>query len=365
VPKRPRLSHSARHAAVLATASVLSGSALLAPAAARLDNPSTDIVGAIEGETITVSGSMNVEVVHGQAKTVLRSGSDVRVQSGQARIDLVEGGNIVICGPAHFSVLKLAGALTFALDSGIIHAHIAREPALTVYTAQIQAKPIAIGDGPLDFLAGFDAAGALCIRAGSGAVRIEQQLTGQSVIVPQGGDVLLANGQLDTLRTTTGQCSCELQVASAPPPPPPPPPPSPSPEVSLLASADDSRKKQTETDQPAPQPAPQKPHAAQEPIYKVFMPPLAYDANAKVQPDFDPKLIVLVRRVRVRPALIFQGRVEGDPIVRASDTAPHNPAAADPHSNQQTTPKPAATNQNHSILDRIRAFFRHLWTRSS
>jgi hypothetical protein len=353
---------------VLAAASVLSGAALLAPAAAGPDNPPTDIVGAIEGETITVSGAMNVEVVHGQAKTVLRSGSDVRVKSGQARIDLVEGGNIVICGPAHFSVLKLAGALTVALDSGIIHAQIAREPALTVYTPQIQAKPIVIGDGPLDVLAGFDAAGALCIRAGSGAVRIEQQLTGQSVIIPQGGDVLLANGQIDTLRTTPGHCSCELQVASAPPPPPPPPPPlppPPSPEVSALASADASSKKQTETDQPAPQPAPKKPLAAQEPIYKVFMPALAYDATAKVQPDFDPKFIVLIRRVRVRPALTFQGRVEGDPVVMASDTAPHNPAAADPHSNQQTTPKPAATNQNASLLDRIRAFFRRLWTRSS
>jgi hypothetical protein len=353
---------------VLAAASVLSGPALLAPAAAGPDNPPTDIVGAIEGETITVSGAMNVEVVHGQAKTVLRSGSDVRVNSGQARIDLVEGGNIVICGPAHFSVLKLAGALTVALDSGIIHAQIAREPALTVYTPQIQAKPIVIGDGPLDVLAGFDAAGALCIRAGSGAVRIEQQLTGQSVIIPQGGDVLLANGQLDTLRTTPGHCSCELQVASAPPPPPPPlplPPPPPSPEVSALAGADASSKKQTETDQPAPQTAPKKPLATQEPTYKVFMPPLAYDATAKVQLDFDPKFIVLVRRVRVRPTLIFQGRVEGDPVVMASDIAPHNPAAADPRSNQQTTPKPAVTNQNASLLDRIRAFFRHLWTRSS
>jgi len=38
---------------------------------------------------------------------------------------------------------------------------------------------------------------------------------------------------------------------------------------------------------------------------------LVYDANAKVQPEFDPRMIVLVRRVRVRPTLIFQGRVEG------------------------------------------------------
>jgi hypothetical protein len=343
---------------VLVAASVLSGAALSALSAARPDTPPTDIVGAIEGETITVSGPMNVEVVHGQAKTFLRSGSDVRVKSGQARIDLVEGGNIVICGPAHFSVLKLAGALTVALDSGIIHAQIAREPALTVYTAQIQAKPIAIGDGPLDVLAGFDATGALCIRAASGAVRVEQQLTGQSVIVPQGGDVLLANGQLDTLRTAAGQCSCELQVASRPPPPP-------SPEVSVLATAEDLRKRQAETKQPDSQPTPQKPLAAQEPIYQVFMPALAYDATAKVQPGFDPKFIVLVRRVRVRPALIFQGRVEGDPIVVATDTAPHNPAGAGPPFTPQTATKPAAPNPNDSLLNRVRNFLHRLWTRNS
>ena len=182
---------------------------------ARSDNPTGDTIGAIEGDAIAVDGPMTVEVVHGQVKTVLRSGNDVRVKSGRARIDLVEGGKITICGPAHLSLLKSGGSLTLALDTGIVHAHIEREPALTVYTAQIQAKPIAIGDGPQDVLIGFDTPGAMCVRASSGAVRLEQQLTGQSIIVPQGRDVILANGQLDGLRVNEGQCSCELQVADA------------------------------------------------------------------------------------------------------------------------------------------------------
>src|SRR5207245_6393642 len=59
-----------------------------------------------------------------QVKTVLRSGGDVRVKSGTARIDLVEGGQISICGPAHLSVLKSGGSLTIALDTGTIHVHI-------------------------------------------------------------------------------------------------------------------------------------------------------------------------------------------------------------------------------------------------
>jgi len=54
------------------------------------------------------------------------------------------------------------------------------------------------------------------------------------------------------------------------------------------------------------------------------MPPLVYDANAKVQPEIDPRMIILVRRVRVRPTLIFQGRVEG--VAVAAVTPP--PTAA-------------------------------------
>jgi hypothetical protein len=344
---------------------LLMGTSLLL-AAPRPDQPAYDVVGVIEGEAIVVSGSMNVDVVNGQARTTLRSGSDVRVKSGQARIDLVEGGNIVICGPAHFSVLKSASALTVALDSGTIHVHIKREPSLTVYTAQIQALPVAIGDGPEDLLVGFDVDGTLCVLAVSGAVRLEQQFTGQSAMVPQSGDVLIANGQLDALRTAPGHCSCELQVEEASPPPAPPPAPlATTPEVGVLASNEDIRKNQVEaTPQPQP-PAKQRVAAKQGPIYQVFMPPLAYDSSAKVQPDFDPRFIILVRRVRVRSTLTFKGRVQGDPVLVASNAAPPNSGAADPHSNQQTTPKPATTSKKDSILDRVRAFFRRLWTRSS
>lgn len=353
--------HFARRIVVFAAVSLLSCAALTVPVCARTDQPPFDTVGAIDGEDILVSGSMRMEFEHGHAKTILRSGSDVRVKSGQARIELVEGGNIIICGPAHFSVLKSAESMTLALDFGVIHAHIERQPALIIYTAQIQAKPVAIGEAAQDVLVGIDAAGAICIRAASGAVRLEQQLTGQSVIVPQSGDVLLANGQLDTLHTVAGHCSCESQVATVSPPPAPPPPL----EVSTVATAEDSQKKQPEVKPLAPQPAPQKPLATQGPIYQVFMPPLAYDAAAKVQPDFDPKFIVLIRRVRVRPALVFRGRVEGNPVIVASSAAPSNPSGADLHLNQQAAPKPAVPDQNNSLLTRVLNFFRRLWTRSS
>jgi len=325
--------------------------ALIAIAAARPDQPLTDSVGIIEGEAISVNGPMSVEVVHGQAKTLLRSGSDVRVNSGIARIDLVEGGQISICGPAHLSVLKSGGSLTIALDTGTIHLQIEHQLPVNIYTPQVQAQTVTIGDGPRDVLVGFDAAGAMCLRANRGAIRLEQQLTGQSVLIPQAGDVLLLNGQLDGLRTSAGHCACELQSAKVAPPP--------QPEISHLATAEEARKQAAGAKGNAQPAATDPPPAKEEPVYQVFMPPLVYDANAKVQPEVDPKMIVLVRRVRVRPTLIFQGRVEG--VTVAAVTPPPPPPAP---VNAAKSTKPAAS-ASPSFTDRVRNFVRKLWSSSS
>ncbi len=341
-----------RRAAVPAACIAILCAALFSAAAARLDEPLSDSVGVIDGEAITVNGPMSVEVVHGQAKTVLRSGSDVRVKSGAARIDLVEGGQISIGGPAHLSVLKSGGSLTIALDTGTIHAHIERELSLTIYTPQIQAQAVAIGDGPQDLLLGFDTAGAMCIHANRGAVRLEQQLTGQSVLIPQAGDVLLLNGQLDGLRTSAGHCACDLQAAKATPPL--------QPEVGQLATAGDAGGRAPDA-RPNTQPATvETPPAREEPVYQVFMPPLIYDANAKIQLEIDPKMIVLLRRVRVRPTLIFQGRVEG---VSAAAVTPAPPLASTPAA-WANAPKPAAP-VSVSFVDRVRNFVRKLWPSGS
>jgi hypothetical protein len=330
--------------------------ALYLPPSARTDQPSYDTVGAIEGEDVSVQGPLNIEVVQGRKRTILRSGSDVRVNSGQARIDLVEGGQIAVCGPAHLSVLKSVNLLTVALDSGTIHARIERQPTLTIYTAQIQAKPIAIGDAPQDTLVGFDQTGAMCIRADSGAVRVEQQLTAQTIIVPQNGEVLITDGQLEGLRSGATHCSCELQLAKTLPATPP------QNEVARLPTSEEMQEanrlasKAPEASPTPSKPAPSKPAAKEGPVYRVLMPPLSYDASAKVQhDDFDPQLIVVVRRVRVRPTLIFQGSVKDAPAA-AKATASAAPPAPAPQSQQ------AQQKNQQSIFARIRAFFRSLFS---
>ena len=292
---------------------------------------------------------MSTEVIQGQMKTVLRSGGDVRVKSGTARIDLVEGGQISICGPAHLSVLKSGGTLTIALDTGTIHVHLEDHLAVGIYTPQIQAQTVAIGDGPRDALVGFDTSGAMCVRAMHGAIRVEQQLTGQSVLIPQAGDIFIFNGQLDNLRSSAGHCACELQIAKANPP---------QPEISQAATAEEARKGAAAA-KPNTQPATvDPPLTIEEPIYQVFMPPLVYKANTKIQPEIDPRMIVLVRRVRVRPALIFQGRVEGVAVAAATPSPVPSPGTT------TNSPKSAAPGKS-SLVDRMRHFVRKLWSSGS
>jgi hypothetical protein len=343
---------------VAALAAIVSGAVFVAAFAAS-DEPADDHVGVIDGDNLAINGPMSVESVAGQIKTVLRSGSDVRVKSGQARISLVEGGQISICGPAHLSLLKSGGALTIALDSGVIHVRVDREPAVTIYTPQIQAKPVAIGDDPRDLLVGFESPAAMCIRTYRGAMRLEQQLSGENVMVPQGGDVLLLNGKLDSLRNGEGRCQCELQIAKSAPLPAPPP----SSEVSSPATAADPSSTEAplaagSTTDPAP--TEEKPAPKDDRVYHVEMPPLVYDASARVQPEPDPRIMMIVRRVRVRPTLIFQGRVEGE--------SPATPAAKPTQAQQVAAPQspaPTATRPQPSFTDRVRSFFHNLWTHSS
>jgi hypothetical protein len=338
----------ARRTAVAAASLAFVCAALLAAEAASTDETPSDAVGVIDGESVSVSGPMSLEVVNGQAKTLLRSGSDVRVKSGAARVNLVEGGQISICGPAHFSVLKSGGSLTVALDTGTIHVFVEHDLPLNIYTPQIQAHTVALGGGPRDALVGFDSSGAMCVRANRGAIQLEQQLTGQNVLLPQAGDVFIFNGQLEDLRSSAGHCACELQTMKETPPP----------QVGQLATAEEGRKQASEAKRNTPSAAAELVPGTEEPVYHVFMPPLIYDAKAKVQPEVDPRMIVVLRRVRVRPTLIFQGRVEGVAVAAATPAKPPAPAAA------ANAAKPAGPASD-SFGKRVRNFVRKLWPSSS
>jgi len=322
-----------------------------------------EIIGTIEGPAIAVKGPMSVQVVGNEVKTLLRSGVDIRVKSGRARIDLTDGGTISVCGPAHISMLKANNALTVALDSGTIHARVDGHIALNIFTAQILAKSVAISDGPQDLLVGFDAPGQMCVRSARGAVHLEEQFGGQTVMVPQGGDVVLPNSQINNMKSNAGLCACdsfEPKTLALNPG---------LPELSALATSEEVKKSVPTRKAPAPTAQPNTPPTTPinqpkapvlEPTYQVFMPPLRYDASAQVQDEPDPKLIVLVRRVHIRPSLIFESRVEGDAVVTAKNVSAVHGAVKP----QDSAVKPA-TAASSSVIDRVKTFFKSLWTPSS
>jgi hypothetical protein len=245
------------------------------------------VVGRLYGENFAVQNAVSFESNLGFSTALLASGSDVTVRSGQAQIDLMRGGSVAICGPAHFTLLESNGAITLALDYGRVRPQVEPQVALTVYTPLIVATPVAIGTDPRDLTVGLDREGAMCTMTTRGAVRIEQQLSGQSLLVPQGGEVTLNGGQLGTLRSTNGSCDCELLVTRNTSPK--------SLELSMPVPNPAAR--------PRPTAAPAPPRVEQ-PIYRVYLPPLTFDANAPEEPpDPDPAHIFMVREVQPLPLM--------------------------------------------------------------
>jgi len=256
--------------------------------------PNAVAVGRLYGEDVAVQNAVSFESNLGFSTALLASGSDVTVRSGQAQIDLMRGGSVAICGPAHFTLLESGGAITLALDYGRVRPQVEAQVAFTVYTPMIVATPVAIGTNPSDLTVGLNREGAMCTMPTRGAVRIEQQLSGQSLLVPQGGEVSLNDGQLTTLRSASGSCDCALLVTR------------------------NTSPKNLELSMPVPNPAARPrpvatppPPRIEQPIYRVYLPPLTFDASAPDEPpDPDPAHIFMLREVRPLPLMTLGAQIE-------------------------------------------------------
>jgi hypothetical protein len=269
-----------------------------------------ETIGKISGDDVSVKGAVSFDVENGRSTAMLASGSEVTVRAGDALIELNGGGEIAVCGPAHFSLLKSGAAITLALDYGTVHSQLVSAVPLTVFTPQVVATPVAIGQGPRDVTVGLDQNGSLCTLATQGAMRIDQQFSGQGLLVPQGGALNLADGQLTAANNDGGACSCQLLSAQSVPP-------------SQLELSVPIHPPAT----PLPGPAPKPPAPSDEPIYKVYMPPLTFDSASPAPPPApDPQTILLVREARLEPEVVFRGRVE--PAVTPAAKAPSKIASA-------------------------------------
>lgn len=298
------------------------------------------IIGRIEGDDIAVKTTTNAGIEIDAGPTVVASGSDVTVRSGHALLLLDSGGEVSICGPAHFTMVNSTGAITLALDYGRVHPSLSSSETFTIYTPSVVATPVAISGARRDTTVGLEENGEMCILTARGAMRVEPQFAGQSIIVPQGGVVDLADGQIESLHSDAATCSCEFPRAMERARPPI------SQDISVLRHPVQPKHKKPESAAP--------PTLSQGPVYTVIMPPLSFDANSPAPPpDPSPETIRLVREVRMRSSVVFRGHVNPAPMQAAASepVAPTPPSR--PAEDRRPSPEP-------SLMARLRTFFQKL-----
>ena len=128
---------------------------------------------------------------------------------------------------------------------------------------------------------GLEQDGEMCVLTARGAMRVEPQFSDQSMIVPQGGTVSLAGGQIESLQADASACSCDFPRAHMEAPKSAPPPHS-QPVLRCRSSRSPAAAATQENRQFPPPSA-----SAGEPVYTVLMPPLSFDANSP-EPPPDP-----------------------------------------------------------------------------
>lgn len=288
------------------------------------------IVGEIQGADVSVSGGVAARGANPNAAAGIYvvNGSEVTVHSGQARMTLFADGEIDFCGPAKFTPLQSGDAITVALNFGQMHIHVSAGTALRVFTPTVIASPISIGGGERDATFGLSLDDSLCVHAASGAIQVEDQFSGEKIVVPQAGDFVLEHGKLAPVAGAPGACACSAMPANTIPPP--------SPALALesggtagTTAAPNSSSASAEPSVEFSVPADNRAHpvaaqptkdtaeapAVSTPIYKVIMPPLEFSADHPTPTrDLGPEMMLLVREAQVQPDWQFQGRVEPPPV---------------------------------------------------
>jgi hypothetical protein len=317
-----------------------------------------EIVGNIEGLDFTIEPPPGAPPSTGEAERQLVSGSRIIVRSGQARIVLQDGSEILICGAARLQLLKASGAITIALDYGTLRMHAESATPLAVYTPQVIATTIAIGPAR-DATISLDEDGRMCIRAALGAVRVQQQFGDQTLLVPQFGALSLVGSQIMPVSASAPGCTCNLDAAKLYPP---------HVEISVGAlgrpgsntgSQPPATPSARNSTAPPPNTSPIRnggdtnvsvPPVVEEPVYKVLMPALRFDASEpEPLPDPGADTIMLVRTAVVHGEVLYRGSV-----VPGKNHATKLLAA-------QANPVSASQSARPGLMARIGGFFRKLF----
>ena len=340
---------------------VLAAIVSIFPVAARAQNSSPHVIGRVEGEDISCQdGTPQTGGTASEGTSLdVSDGTVVTVHSEQARLTLVVGGEVDICGPAKLTVLLSGDAITLALNFGRVRVQLPESTTLRIFTPTIIGTPLDIAGGARDVTVGLSLDDSLCVTATSGAIQLEHQFTGEKLIVPQAGEFFLNSGKLLPVAGTPGSCRCTAAAVPAPmrtaapdyaaaPAPPvikqlppvaiipapapaaasgPAPPPAvvevePAPEnqvtqYSRLAEANEAHPVVTPAREATPAPAP-----TTNPTYTAQLPPLTFMAGSPLPPPMPTAgMVILIREARVAPEWEFSGRVEAPEFANAMQNA--------------------------------------------
>src|SRR5579863_1200706 len=99
---------------------------LICPLLSRGQQAPPGAIGRIEGHDVSVDNGTTTDNTPAPAPapgspSFVFNGSVLTVHDGKARLTLVAGGQVDICGPAKFTLLQSGAAITLALNFGRIH----------------------------------------------------------------------------------------------------------------------------------------------------------------------------------------------------------------------------------------------------
>ncbi|HVB87358.1 MAG TPA: hypothetical protein VNK23_11925 [Candidatus Dormibacteraeota bacterium] len=359
----------------LKTASLLVILVSLLSAAAHAQNSPTQPIGRVQGLDVSVDGGTAASVATADEipSINISNGSVVTVHSGKARLTLLRGGEVDVCGPAKFTMLTSGNDITLALNFGRLHVQLPANASLRIFSPTVIATPIDINGGSRDVTIGLDMNDSLCVLATSGAIQLEHQFTGEKLIVPQAGEFYLNGGTLVPVAGKPGSCGCTPMETHAPPQAP-----ARIPEFARAAGAHptvsevpptSTRAAEARSDSPAIQEPVQpgavfvipvysndsRPIAAPhddspgeapsvgEPLHGDVTPALAFMASAPPPPaEAEPEMMLLVTEARESPDWEFDGHVDAPEFAAAmqhalgeAPAAAARPAAGKPKAKQQ------------------------------
>jgi hypothetical protein len=312
-------------------------------AAARAQAPTApaSILGQVIGDDVSVIGASHVvSGVSGRA-IEFSSGDTIVAFSGKARVEFTNGGELDICGPAKFTVLSSGEALTVALNFGRVRVRFDAVRPIAIYMPLVIATPIPIENNPRDATVGLTNTGTMCVLATSGAIRLQNQLSGESTIVPQPSEVFVPGSSFVSLPPAMGQCDCDYDEPSAQQSTPSASAPITSGSAAPVPTAPPQETPPVVAQTPtitasAPKPTPPL-VAGSQPTVKT-LPPIAYDAKSATEtPEpISVATLMLAQQTVVQPAWIFHGTVI-DP--RAKNNSQLSEASAAQNSTAPPKPK--------------------------